>query len=75
MWPVRLREEEIHLPDEMAKRPERDWCGTLPVLARHTRRGLLSHLWALEPVIAALGGAATVAEAFRAIEDVGQWWE
>jgi hypothetical protein len=31
-------------------------------------------LIALVPVLAALGGAEAVAEAFRAIQDVGRWW-
>ena len=50
------------------------WQETLPVLAARTRKDLLADLCALEPVIAALGGAQAVAETFRAIQDVGRWW-
>ena len=50
------------------------WADTLPILAGRTRKDLLLDLRALEPVIAALGGAEAVAETFRAIQDVGRWW-
>nr|MBC7245282.1 ATP-binding protein [Chloroflexota bacterium] len=50
------------------------WAETLPLLARRTRSNLLADLRALQPVIFALGGTGAVAEAFRAIQDVGRWW-
>ncbi|WP_322798399.1 ATP-binding protein [Thermoflexus sp.] len=50
------------------------WAETLPLLARRTRRDLLSDLRALAPVIHALGGEAALWETFRAIRDVGRWW-
>jgi hypothetical protein len=50
------------------------WCKTLPLLAARTRKDLLSDLRALLPVLIALGGAPAVAEVFRAVQDVGQWW-
>ena len=50
------------------------WDETLPLLARQTRRRLLADLWALVPVIHALGGAEAIAETFRAIQDVAHWW-
>ncbi|RME77121.1 MAG: hypothetical protein D6784_04300 [Chloroflexi bacterium] len=50
------------------------WADTLPVLAGRIREDLLADIRALEPVIAALGGAEAVAETCRAIQDVGRWW-
>jgi DNA polymerase III delta prime subunit len=50
------------------------WAETLPVLARRTRKNLLSDLRALTPLIHALGGEQAVGETFRAIQDVGRWW-
>ena len=47
---------------------------TAQLLVGHTRENLLSDLRALEPVIAALGGAQAVVETFHAIQDVGRWW-
>ena len=52
------------------------WYATLQLAATRTRKDLLIDLRALVPVLAALGGAeaVAVAETFRAIQDVGQWW-
>jgi len=50
------------------------WQETLPILATRTRKDILADLRALEPVIAALGGAEAVVETFHAIQDVGRWW-
>jgi len=50
------------------------WQETLPLLARRTRKDLLSDICALAPVIAKLGGPEAIAETFRAIQDVGRWW-
>ncbi|MCS7286523.1 MAG: hypothetical protein RMK30_06645 [Anaerolineae bacterium] len=46
----------------------------LSVLARRTRRDLLSDFQALAPVIHALGGEQAVVETFQAIQDTGRWW-
>ncbi len=50
------------------------WQEMLPLLVRRTRRGLLSDLRTLLPILVALGGVDAVAETFRAIQDVGRWW-
>jgi hypothetical protein len=50
------------------------WGKTLPLLAAHTRNDLLDDLRALLPVLMALGGEPAVAEVFRAVQDIGQWW-
>jgi hypothetical protein len=50
------------------------WCKTLPLLAARTRKDLLRDLRALLPILITLGGALAVAEVFRAVQDVGQWW-
>ena len=50
------------------------WDETLPILARRTRRDLLTDLGALAPVIVALGGAKALAETARAIQDAARWW-
>jgi len=50
------------------------WQETLHLLARRTRRDLLSDLRALSPLLAVLGGAEAVAATFRAIQSVGRWW-
>ena len=46
----------------------------MTLLARRTRKDLLSDLDALVPAIARLGGEKAIAETFRAIQDVGRWW-
>jgi hypothetical protein len=50
------------------------WQETLPVLARRTRRDLLTDLRALVPVIVALGGSDAITATFRAIQDVATQW-
>jgi hypothetical protein len=50
------------------------WQETLPVLARRTRRDLLTDLRALVPVIVALGETDAIAATFRAIQDVAARW-
>ncbi|MDQ7028703.1 MAG: hypothetical protein Q9O62_02445 [Ardenticatenia bacterium] len=58
------------LAPRLAQRPREQlyplWQETLHMLAARTRRDLLADLGALEPVIAALGGAEAVEETFRA---------
>ena len=48
--------------------------GTLTESAGHATRLAKSNAPDFE-IIAALGGAGAVAETFRAIQDVGRWWE
>jgi hypothetical protein len=50
------------------------WCKMLPVLACDTRSFLVQDVGALAPVIDAMGGEEAVAEALRAIQDIGRWW-
>jgi tetratricopeptide (TPR) repeat protein len=50
------------------------WEDTLRLSATRSRRGLLSDLAVLAPVIAALGGSEAIEELGRAIQDVGRWW-
>ncbi|MFN3374162.1 MAG: hypothetical protein ACK44M_11400, partial [Chloroflexus sp.] len=63
-----------HLAELPRAQLYKSWAETLPILAQRRRRDLLADLRALTPVIAALGGEKAVAEAARAIADVGQWW-
>jgi hypothetical protein len=50
------------------------WREILSNLAHHSRRDLLENFDALTPIIAALGGAESAVESFRAIQEVAQWW-
>ncbi|MCA1990590.1 MAG: CHAT domain-containing protein [Coleofasciculus sp. S288] len=50
------------------------WQETLHLLSLRTRQSLLSDLAVLVPVIFALDGQETMAETFRAIQDVARWW-
>ncbi|MBR8832807.1 MAG: hypothetical protein DSM106950_01870 [Stigonema ocellatum SAG 48.90 = DSM 106950] len=50
------------------------WCETLEILARRTRKDLLSDLGALIPVINSLGEAQAIEEIASAIQDVSRWW-
>ena len=50
------------------------WQETLHWLSLGTRQNLLSDLAVLVPVIFALDGQETMAETFRAIQDVARWW-
>jgi hypothetical protein len=53
---------------------KRDGFSLLHLLARRTRKDLLSDLRAFAPVIVALGGEKAAEETFGAIQDVGRWW-
>jgi hypothetical protein len=46
----------------------------LPVLATRDRRGLVTYLRAMAPLIAALGGLEAIEETESAIDDVARWW-
>jgi hypothetical protein len=50
------------------------WRATLLSSAARTRPDLLRVLRALLPVVVQLGGPQAAADAFRAIQDVGDWW-
>ncbi len=50
------------------------WAETLPVLARCTRKDLLSDVRALAPFILHLGGEQAVGETYRTIQEVTRWW-
>jgi hypothetical protein len=50
------------------------WRSILHKGAEGSRKELLAHLCNLAPVIAALGDTEAIEEAFRAIQEVGQWW-
>jgi hypothetical protein len=50
------------------------WRESLPVLASRTRSELLWDLWALPPVLAALGGTDAVAGTVAALRDVLDRW-
>jgi hypothetical protein len=48
------------------------WRETLTILARRTRKDLLTDVGALSPVLAVLGGGEAIHETMLAIEDVGR---
>jgi hypothetical protein len=50
------------------------WWETLRLAGMQSRRGLMSDLFSLTPVIVALGGPEAIQESHRAIQDVGRWW-
>ncbi|MCP4542518.1 MAG: apoptotic protease-activating factor 1 like protein [Chloroflexi bacterium] len=50
------------------------WQEALPLLARRSRKDLLSDIHTLLPAIVTLGDDEAIAETFHAIQDVGRWW-
>jgi hypothetical protein len=50
------------------------WRGTLHVLARRQREGLLQDVPALAPLIHAFGGSDAVKECIEAVLDAERWW-
>jgi hypothetical protein len=51
------------------------WHRTVPVLATRVRSDLLKDIRALREALYALGGSQAASNTFRAIQDIGRWWQ